>query len=88
MNVITKSGNLAPYLRGASQVVANSVKFTAPVNVSSELNVASSFDVSKTQLNNSLAAQTSIVGGEYHKFRQNLNAQNAFFCKLRAIFIA
>ncbi|XP_055298529.1 cytochrome b-c1 complex subunit Rieske, mitochondrial isoform X2 [Sitodiplosis mosellana] len=32
MNVITKSGNLAPYLRGTTQVVANNVKISTPVN--------------------------------------------------------
>lgn len=65
MNVITKSGNLAPYLRATTQVVANSVKTSAPASVASELSVPKSFDVAKTNSNNSLAAQTSIVGGKF-----------------------
>lgn len=62
MNVITKSGNLAPYLRGATQVVANNVKISTPVNAAGELSVPKTFDIIKTQSNNSLAAQTVIVG--------------------------
>lgn len=65
MNVITKSGNLAPYLRATTQVVANSVKTSAPASVAAELSVPKSFDVAKTNSNNSPAAQTSIVGGKF-----------------------
>lgn len=60
--IIIKSGNLAPHLRGATQVVANNVKISAPVNVSGELAVPKTFDIIKTKSNNSLAAQTVIVG--------------------------
>jgi len=62
MNVITKSGNLAPYLRATTQVVANNVKISPPVLPSAELVVPKTFDVVKTQSNNLLAAQTGIVG--------------------------
>lgn len=65
MNVITKSGNLAPYLRATTQVVANSVKTTTPCNVSGELSVPKSFDVVQTIANNAPAAQTTIVGGKF-----------------------
>lgn len=65
MNVITKSGNLAPYLRATTQIVANNVKTSAPASVAAELSVPKSFDVAKTTSNNSPAAQTSIVGGKF-----------------------
>lgn len=65
MNVITKSGNLAPYLRATTQVVANSVKVTAAVNPAGELSVPKTFDIVKTSTNNALAAQNAVVGGEF-----------------------
>lgn len=64
MNIISRSGNLAPYLRGANQIVANSVKSSAPVNVPVELAVPKTFEVLKNNLNNPLTAETSIVGGK------------------------
>lgn len=69
MNVITKSGNLAPYLRATTQVVANNVKISPPVLPSAELVVPKTFDVVKTQSNNLLAAQTGIVGGNHCIFK-------------------
>lgn len=64
MNVITKSGNLAPYLRATTQVVANNVKISPPVIPAGELLVPKTFDIIKTNANNSLAAQTTIVGSK------------------------
>lgn len=79
MNVITKSGNLAPYLRATTQVVANSVKVSAPVNSAGELSVPKTFDIVKTSTNNAIAAQTAIVGGKFFICELNKSAQNAIF---------
>lgn len=68
MNVITKSGNLAPYLRATTQVVGSSVKITAPAIPATEKPVAKKFDVTKANLNNALAAQTALVGGKLMDF--------------------
>lgn len=72
MNVITKSGNLAPYLRATTQVVANSVKATSPVNAAGELSVPKTFDIVKTSSNNALAAQNTIIGGKLSIFMYNI----------------
>lgn len=66
MNVITKSGNLAPYLRATTQVVGNSVKITTPSIPATEIAFPKTLDVAKTSLNNALAAQTGLIGGMFH----------------------
>lgn len=79
MNVITKSGNLAPYLRATTQVVASNIKATAAVNPAGELSVAKTFDIVKTSANNAIAAQNVVVGGKFCICAVNSSAQNAFF---------
>lgn len=79
MNIISKSGNLAPYFRGATQVVANSVKSTSPVSAPVELAVPKTFDVVKNTLNQAIAAQTGIVGGKFHLFYQIFSSRLQFF---------
>lgn len=64
MNVITKSGNLSSYFRVTTQLVGASAKTTSPIIPAHENTVPKSLDIVQSSLNNALAAQTTIVGGE------------------------
>lgn len=64
MNLITKSGNLSSYLRASTQVVASNAKCVVPASPAAELSVAKSMDIVKSNINQTLAVQTSIVGGK------------------------